>query len=1000
MKKILFFFLILNFNFSNLLANTEAKNKDVFFGCNNKIDQNYLNNYEKLKINKIEIDVFNYRNWTVNSVKIITTSKRYVDDIYKKRFKAKITISYVDGSKCTYKGRVRHSGDQKDHISLHDNNIIQSLDIHLDDGNIRGITKFKLLRPNTRGVLEDVIIQNQLLRNLDYLAPRSIKLNARINKTNSIMLFQEKASKELLEYNNRREGPILEANEKYFWKALKDVPDNQLSNWSAGVVPLLNQSSKHMLAKLTNSNLIMKNENLKEISFNALSKLNLIYLYYSNRFQDTENNFNHWEYDLDNSLLGLFEKQNIKKLDIYSLLLQSTNSTHGLAANNRKFYWNAFNNYFEPIHYDANPNIEANIDDKNIRFPVTDSYLESFHDLETQIKDLNLKLFKEELISNGLEMSENEIKKKFNKILINLGNIKNNYNNFTKKDKIHHNQFKNIINLTDIFFKNRKEVDPNILIVKQKKNTDALISCKIFSQECEDLVLKNQDIAKLLEGELKLNGSTYEYLGINFNLENIGKVKEYKKIKFKNTDILFEKDIQVSINESLNIIDIFQKNPGSKIFFKNGELNNLKINFHGYNLKTENNEFNLKTFPPNYPINNTLLTGCLSFINLKVTNISIDAKNSSCEDTVNFVNVNGHLNKINIINSFSDALDIDFSNLKISQISINSSLNDCADFSGGVYFLEKLELIDCGDKGLSIGEKSFVKLKNITVQNANIGIASKDSSIFYGRNVDLINLKTCVAAYKKKQEFNGGFIDIKEMKCKNYFKKADLDSYSKILVKENVLKNSMYGQMYDPLKLKITNINGKKLNKNLHQDFKTFNKDKTINVVIEISKGMREKWKISKSSKGDLAREFYMGKLKNIKYKPYPVNYGIIPQTVLPLRIGGDGDPLDAIVLGSPITQGKVIKVKILGIIRMTDFGDIDDKIVTVPIDSEFSKFENLLHLQSKYPEKINEIKEWFNNYKGKNVVNIEKLDSVLKANELIIYTNSQYKKNGLKPRG
>ena len=84
----------------------------------------------------------------------------------------------------------------------------------------------------------------------------------------------------------------------------------------------------------------------------------------------------------------------------------------------------------------------------------------------------------------------------------------------------------------------------------------------------------------------------------------------------------------------------------------------------------------------------------------------------------------------------------------------------------------------------------------------------------------------------------------------------------------------------------------------------------------------------------------------------------------------------------------------------MTDFGDIDDKIVTVPIDSEFSKFENLLHLQSKYPEKINEIKEWFNNYKGKNVVKIEKLDSVLKANELITYTNSQYKKNGLKPRG
>ena len=31
------------------------------------------------------------------------------------------------------------------------------------------------------------------------------------------MLFQEKITKELLEYNYRREGPILEGDEKYMW---------------------------------------------------------------------------------------------------------------------------------------------------------------------------------------------------------------------------------------------------------------------------------------------------------------------------------------------------------------------------------------------------------------------------------------------------------------------------------------------------------------------------------------------------------------------------------------------------------------------------------------------------------------------------------------------------------------------------------------------------------------------------------------------------------------
>ena len=43
------------------------------------------------------------------------------------------------------------------------------------NGNIRGITKFKLLRSNTRGVLEDEIL-NEILRNLNFIAPRTEKL--------------------------------------------------------------------------------------------------------------------------------------------------------------------------------------------------------------------------------------------------------------------------------------------------------------------------------------------------------------------------------------------------------------------------------------------------------------------------------------------------------------------------------------------------------------------------------------------------------------------------------------------------------------------------------------------------------------------------------------------------------------------------------------------------------------------------------------------------------
>ena len=94
--------------------------------------------------------------------------------------------------------------------------------------------------------MEDVVVQNQILRNLGYLAPRSMKVSTRVNETESVMLFQEKAAKEMLEFNNRREGPILEGDQKFFFELVKNIPDNNLSNWSVGTPNLRNKSSKVM----------------------------------------------------------------------------------------------------------------------------------------------------------------------------------------------------------------------------------------------------------------------------------------------------------------------------------------------------------------------------------------------------------------------------------------------------------------------------------------------------------------------------------------------------------------------------------------------------------------------------------------------------------------------------------------------------------------------------------------------------------------------------------
>ena len=151
MKKISVFFL---FSIFFLILNNHkilyAKNKSEinFLGCNNEISKNFFSNYENLKIKNIEIDTKNYRNWTVNNIRIITSNTRFIPNYLKKKFKASIKVNYEDGTFCNLSGRIRHSGDAKDHIGLKNNSIIQSLDINLDYGNIKGITKFKLFKPD------------------------------------------------------------------------------------------------------------------------------------------------------------------------------------------------------------------------------------------------------------------------------------------------------------------------------------------------------------------------------------------------------------------------------------------------------------------------------------------------------------------------------------------------------------------------------------------------------------------------------------------------------------------------------------------------------------------------------------------------------------------------------------------------------------------------------------------------------------------------------------
>lgn len=86
----------------------------------------------------------------------------------------------------------------------------------------------------------------------------------------------------------------------------------------------------------------------------------------------------------------------------------------------------------------------------------------------------------------------------------------------------------------------------------------------------------------------------------------------------------------------------------------------------------------------------------------------------------------------------------------------------------------------------------------------------------------------------------------------------------------------------------------------------------------------------------------------------------------MPTDLGGDGDPLDVIVLGDAIARGEIIGVRLIGMLRMTDDGQQDNKLIAVPVDgSPFSPIHSMSELDQQFVGASSIIETWFRNYKG-----------------------------------
>lgn len=161
--------------------------------------------------------------------------------------------------------------------------------------------------------------------------------------------------------------------------------------------------------------------------------------------------------------------------------------------------------------------------------------------------------------------------------------------------------------------------------------------------------------------------------------------------------------------------------------------------------------------------------------------------------------------------------------------------------------------------------------------------------------------------------------------------------------------------------------------------------DSMLNVVIEIPTGTLEKWEVEKET-GYLGLEKRKGVYRKVNYLGYPGNYGMIPQTLLSKEEGGDGDPLDVLVLGEALPRGAIVPCKLIGILKLLDKGEQDDKLIAVAEGHEFFKVNNMAELNANYRGVSEIISLWFSSYKGGTKIEIigygekEEAEEILRA--------------------
>ena len=639
-----------------------------------KIDQKNLYNLELQRKNKI--------NGTSNEFERFSTAK-------------------LEKERKNYDIKMRVKGDRVLHWYNKDQTSYK-IDLR-GDKRIWGLEEFSVQKPITRNYIYEYIF-HKLLEANELISLKYFFINLTLNDSaQGIYAVEEGFSKELIERNKKRNGPIFGLEES----SGTDYPNVEYDLYSKKYWTT-NHSKLTEIALLKLEDLKYRNINIEKI------------------------------FDLE-------------KWAVFFAIIDLSHTLHGSLSKSVKLYYNPVTAKFEPIGFDGhhNPNLFNDflildfMNDENVNCSYIckerEWYLRFFKNKDGSNNHKFIELYIKALKNaSSQKFLDNFNSKYFEEIEENNSQLQS---EVTKKDLNYYKGLGLYMFDKDFLFKRAK-------YIKDRLNNYANLNDKKkafnYANSIQLNLLENENV-KYLNGEYHLSKDLIIEKNYYLLKDKKLNINEGVKIFFKEDSTLFSEG-SISFNGS-------KKKP-ILVYSDNGN-GSLILSNNDYTFK--NVIFQNLSFPKN---TDKILYGGINIINSNLNMKDIEIIDSNSEDAINIISSKSYIQNLAINNTTADAIDIDFGELVFENIFCKNILNDCLDVSGGKIKGKDLRTINIKDKGLSFGENSTGSLSNINFENNKLAIAIKDGSELSLSKYKLTNNEYDIAVFNKKKEYEGSKLQL------------------------------------------------------------------------------------------------------------------------------------------------------------------------------------------------------------------------------------------------